>query len=73
MTDTVPGKPSDLPNWQQRFLTPGQTIVEPRRVLADGAPDELHLTAKRFGMSWEQAAGYMCDFSGKVIPVVPGL
>jgi len=39
-------------------------------VYANGAPDELHLMAKRAGMSWEQSATYLRNFAEKVIPVV---
>ncbi len=70
MMDTVPEKPEDLPNWQRLFMTPDQAIAELREVFADGAPDELHLMAKRAGMSWEQSAEYLRNFAEKVIPAV---
>ena len=70
MMETVPEKPEDLPNWQRLFMTPDQAIAELREVFADGAPDELHLMAKRAGMSWEQSAEYLRNFAEKVIPAV---
>ncbi|MEW6301588.1 MAG: LLM class flavin-dependent oxidoreductase [Thermodesulfobacteriota bacterium] len=71
--ETVPEKPEDLPNWHRLFATPEQAITELREVFTDGAPDELHLMAKRAGMSWEQSAEYLRNFAEKVIPAVRDL
>jgi alkanesulfonate monooxygenase SsuD/methylene tetrahydromethanopterin reductase-like flavin-dependent oxidoreductase (luciferase family) len=73
MMDTVPRKPEDIPNWQHLFCTPEQAIAELREVYANGAPDELHLMAKRSGMSWAQSAEYLRHFAEKVIPAVKEL
>lgn len=73
MMDTVPEKPEDLPNWERLFVTPEQAITELREVFSGGAPDELHLMAKRAGMSWEQSAEYLRNFAEKVIPAVKDL
>ena len=71
--DTIPEKPEDLPNWQRLFVTPEQAIAELREVFACGAPDELHLMAKRSGMSWEQSTIYLRNFAEQVIPAVKDL
>jgi hypothetical protein len=42
-------------------------------VYASGAPDELHLMARRAGMSWEQSAEYLRNFAEHVIPAVRDL
>ena len=73
LMDTIPEKPEDLPNWRRLFVTPEQAIAELREVFADGAPDELHLMAKRSGMSWEQSATYLRNFAEQVIPAVKDL
>ena len=73
MMDTVPEKPEDLPNWERLFVTPEQAIMELREIFSGGAPDELHLMAKREGMSWEQSAEYLRNFAQKVIPAVKDL
>jgi hypothetical protein len=73
MMNTVPEKPEDLPNWERLFVTPEQAITELREVFSGGAPDELHLMAKRAGMSWEQSAEYLRNFAEKVIPAVKDL
>ena len=73
LMETVPEKPEDLPNWQRLFMNPDQAITELREVFADGAPDELHLTAKRSGMSWRQSAQYLQNFAEKVMPAVQDL
>lgn len=73
LMETVPETPEDLPNWQRLFMTPDQAIAELREVFAHGAPDELHLMAKRSGMSWEQSAEYLHNFAEKVIPAVQDL
>ncbi len=73
LMDTIPEKPEDLPNWQRLFVTPEQAIGELREVFANGAPDELHLMAKRAGMSWEKSAEYLRNFAEKVIPAVKDL
>lgn len=71
--DTSPQTPEDLPNWQRLFMTPEQAITELRHVYANGGPGELHLMAKRAGMSWEQSAAYLRNFAEKVIPAVKDL
>lgn len=71
--ETILEKPEDLPNWQRLFVTPEQAIAEFRQVYANGAPDELHLMAKRAGMSWKQSAEYLRNFAEKVIPAVKDL
>jgi hypothetical protein len=73
MMDTVPEQPEDLPNWERLFVTPAQAIAELREVFADGAPDELHVMARRAGMSWEQSAEYLRNFAQHVIPAVRDL
>lgn len=73
LMETVPEKPEDLPNWQRLFMTPDQTIAELCEVFADDAPDELHLMAKRSGMSWQQSAQFLQNFAEKVIPAVKDL
>ena len=73
LMDTIPEKPEDLPNWRRLFVTPEQAIAELREVFADGAPDELHLMAKRSGMSWEQSTTYLRNFAEQVIPAVKDL
>ncbi len=73
LMETVPEKPEDLPNWQRLFMNPDQAITELREVFADGAPDELHLMAKRSGMSWRQSAQYLQNFAEKVMPAVQNL
>jgi alkanesulfonate monooxygenase SsuD/methylene tetrahydromethanopterin reductase-like flavin-dependent oxidoreductase (luciferase family) len=73
LMETIPEKPEDLPNWQRLFMTPAQAIAELREVFSNGAPDELHLMAKRSGMSWEQSAEYLRNFAEKVIPAVKDL
>jgi len=73
LMDTIPQKPEDLPNWQRLFVTPDQAIAELREVFANGAPDELHLMAKRAGLTWEQSAQYLRNFAEKVIPAVKDL
>ena len=73
LMETLPDKPEDLPNWQRLFMTPDQAIAELREVFADSAPDELHLMAKRSGMSWQQSAQFLQNFAEKVIPAVKDL
>ena len=73
LLETPPKTPEDLPNWRRLFSTPEQAIAEIREVYADGAPDELHLMAKRHGMSWAESAEYLRAFAEKVIPAVRDL
>lgn len=73
MMESQPQKPEDLPNWESLFLTAEQAIAELRTVYADGAPNELHLMAKRSGMSWGQSAEFMRNFAEQVMPAVRDL
>ena len=73
MMESPPQKPEDLPNWESLFLTAEQAITELRTVYADGAPNELHLMAKRSGMSWSQSAEFMRNFAEQVMPAVRDL
>ncbi len=54
-------------------MTPEQAIAELREVYAAGAPDELHLMAKRSGMSWQQSAQFLQNFAEQVMPAVTDL
>lgn len=70
LMDSPPGKPEDIPNWERIFQTPEQAIAEIREAYSDGRPDELHLMATRYGMTWEESAEYLRKFAELVVPAL---